>query len=115
MPYIDRNGQGAVSALFTRPQRPDQEFLAADHAEVIEFKSTVPNDATRLSRLAFLNLFTVEEQVAISLSVDPEVAMLRLQAQMADWIDLNDLPPLLAVLVAKGLLTQERADIIAGG
>ena len=106
MPYVDRDGQGAVSALYTRPQRPEHEFLGSGHAEVVAFEAGPPR--TALTRLEFLARFTDAEQAAIGLSQDPEVAVLRLRAQMASIIDLNDCDPLLDLLVAKGLIAVGR-------
>ncbi len=65
-----------------------------------------------LTPLQFLSRFTPEEQTAVILSDDPQVRVFRFLFGIADRVITTD--PRLAqgkeLLIAKGLLSQSRAD-----
>lgn len=44
MAYIDRNSDGEIIAVFDVPQMDDQEYIAIDNAELINFIKQSAND-----------------------------------------------------------------------
>lgn len=77
-----------------------------------------PSPVTTMTQLAFRKRFTFTERTAIELAAvtDPEVRTVQKDFEAAQEIDLTypDLITGIALLVAKGLLTQTRADAILG-
>jgi hypothetical protein len=77
---------------------------------------TIPDPAPNpvISAEQFLLRFTVPEMVGIDESLDDSVTVLRLRLQARETIDLQstELANCLSLLVAKGLLTEQRKSEI---
>jgi hypothetical protein len=56
MPYITRDSEGKITSLSAAPASEEQEFLAADNAEVVAFQNTIINLPKILQLKAEMNL-----------------------------------------------------------
>jgi len=103
-------GDGQRHCLFNPP----------DVAAVTAWREEIDNPpvATTMTHLSFRKRFTFEERVAIEAAAvtDPAVRTVQKDFEAAQEIDLAypDLITGIALLVSKGLLTQDRADAILG-
>ena len=94
-----------------------QQQSLSDRLYAIETRNTGP---TSLSKVAFEDRFTWDEQVAIETAAEtnPGIRVLQAKHAKADFIDLLDEKTILGVMFLQsiGLLTQERmTEILATG
>jgi hypothetical protein len=116
MPFVERDQDGKIKGIYANPQPGyAEEFLAGDKAEVVAYLNP-PTPSKPIDGVTFLSRVTDDEYLAIT-------AAGRTNGQIGKWIEMLRLRGDIDVsgttaqaakagLVAAGLLTQDRADVI---
>jgi hypothetical protein len=110
--YIVRTSDNRVIGFPTQTE-PSEANGAADWA-AWESRPPVPPPPVRLTPLEVIGRLTQTEEVALTTSTDLAVAIVRQRFIAATYIDSSDTRTAegIAVLVAKGIITQARANEI---
>ena len=111
MAYVQYAADGVtITGVFANPQSFPVTQLADNDPAVVAFLAP-PSAPTTLTFMAFLNLFTQSEQLAIVASTDPQVRLFTVMAAGSPNINLA-YPPLVAgvnYLVTTNVVTSARA------
>lgn len=117
MPYVQRDHAGNIKGVYAmRQEGYAEENLPDDSADVAAYLQLAPTSAKVMTSLAFIELFTPDEQLAITTAAmqSPELRLWYDKLVAADQVIFDD-PRLLegmGIIVAAGLITQTRHDEI---
>jgi hypothetical protein len=94
--------------------RPDAQVGMLYDATTDTFSAAPVAPKTRVSKSQVISVLTPQEWASANGSTDPDVVWGMAQFQLADYVDLSDprFSQIMGGLVAKGIVTQARADQI---
>lgn len=116
--YVQRNGEGAITGIYARPQPGyAEEAIASDHADVVAFltPSSVPQTITKLQAILAIKAFDQANNTDLMGSINDWIANneseeLKLRWEYATEIDRDS--PLIALAKSALDLSDELLDAL---